>query len=102
MLEIFVVVIIAILVCKPEDISFIIKEFYRIKNYLLHIKDEISKPIADELAQLNSQELADPKTLAQINSYLHKIAQLNQSYNGEYSLEAIRKYYYQLISDKYQ
>ena len=94
--EIIVVAIIAILVCKPEDIKFIIKEFYKFKTYILELSQEISKPFVDELEQLN------PEVVEEINLYLEKITSLNKSYQGEYSLKAIKKYYYQLIKNKHE
>ena len=64
------------------------------------IKQEIIKPFQEEIEKIKSQDLNTQETIEEINLYLEKIASLNQSYNGEYTLDSIKKYYYKLIRDK--
>jgi Sec-independent protein translocase protein TatA len=100
--EIIVIAVIAILICKPEDITLIIKEFYKLKNYFSEIKQEVTKPFIDtiEKIKLEDENLNQNETVDEINMYLQKITSLNESYQGEYSLKAIKQYYYQLIKNK--
>jgi hypothetical protein len=102
--EVVTIAIVAILFCKPEDIVFLIKSFYKIKDYFLKIKHEITTPFIDQINEIESEakDLVNPETVNEMNMYLQKISMLNASYQGEYSLEAIKKYYYQLIKDKYE
>jgi hypothetical protein len=102
--EVVTIAIVAILFCKPEDIVFLIKSFYKIKDYFLKVKHEITTPFLDQINEIQSEakDLANPETISEINLYLQKISMLNVSYQGEYSLKAIKQYYYQLIKEKYE
>jgi hypothetical protein len=102
--EILVVVIVAILICNPNDIKVIIQEFYKLKKYFLEIKykftREFTEPFEQELEnlKLHAEDLKNQDLLSEMNFYLSKIAALDQSYDGQYSLSEIKKYYYQLIT----
>ena len=100
--EIAIIIVVAILVCKPEDIKFMIKAFYKLKAYLQDIKQEIISPIQEEVEKIKSTDLNTKKDLEEMNLYLEKITALNESYNGDYDLASIKKYYYKLIIEKHE
>ena len=100
--EIVIIILVSIFVCKPEDIKFMIKTFYKLKDYLQNIKQEIIKPIQKEVEEIKSVDLSTQETIEEMNFYLEKIASLNESYKGEYCLESIKKHYYQLIKQNHE
>ena len=97
--EIIIVVIVAILVCSPEDIKLIAGECYKFKKYLLQLKQQIITPIIDELEGVN--DLQDKRSLEEMNFYLAKIASLNERYSGQYTLQEVKSYYFQLIKKQH-
>ena len=93
--ELFIVCLVAVLVCKPDDIKFIFKELYQLKAYISKIRDDVMGPINEEMKKIEVQNLKDD--IEQINFYLQKITDMNETYEGEYSLNSIRAYYEKLI-----
>ncbi|CEO16919.1 hypothetical protein RMONA_02575 [Rickettsia monacensis] len=83
--QILLILFVGILVTKPYDIFIIIKEFKKIKAYLINIKSSIIKNI-DE-----------PLETEQVNFYLKKIINLEGYYHGNYDLTTIKEKYYTLI-----
>lgn len=87
--ELLVIVIVAFVFLKPEDIGPIVKQIKDLYIFLLKIRDEI-------LYSLNLDQLANIKKdndIDKIDFYLEKIANLGKKYEGEYSLSKIRDYY---------
>lgn len=97
--EVLVVFIIAVLILSPEDLKALIKNFYQLKKYLTDLRDQIFAPLQAELDQLEESTCQDRD---EINFYLEKIASLNQKYEGDYSLEKIKKYYYNILKDAFK
>lgn len=83
--EISVILVIALLVIKPEDMPTIIKYIRNIRRYLRNLSSDI-------ISKLEGEE--DPE---EINRYLEKILALGDKYEGEYDLEEIKKYYSKLL-----
>jgi len=100
--EIAIIIVVAIFVCKPEDIKFMVKAFYRLKAYLQDIKQEIISPIQEEVEKIKASDLNTQEELEEMNFYLEKLTALNESYNGEYCLDSIKKYYHKLIREKHE
>ena len=100
--EIAIIIVVAIFVCKPEDIKFMVKAFYRLKAYLQDIKQEIMGPIQQEVEKIKSDALNTQEAVEEMNLYLQKITVLNESYNGEYCLDSIKKHYHKLIREKHE
>lgn len=94
-----IVAIVAVLVCSPQDIKLIAQEFYKFKQYLLQLKQQLMKPIVQELE--DAGDLQDQQSLEEINFYLAKIASLNERYSGQYTLEEVKSYYFQLIKKEH-
>ena len=91
--EILVILVICILVLKPEDIPIIAKKFIEFKNYIFGIKKElIAKVHQDVYTEIedNAQE---------INRYLEKIIELEGKYDGDYALSSVKKKYIKLIKN---
>jgi len=100
--EIAIIIVVAILVCKPEDIKFMVKAFYRLKAYLQEIQQEIMGPIQEEVERLKSSDLNAQEALEEMNLYLQKITELNERYSGDYNLPSVKKHYYKLIREKHE
>jgi Sec-independent protein translocase protein TatA len=95
--EIFILLVVAVFVMKPEDIPAIIRKFQQIKSYFTNAKAEVISYLGKEL-QIEDKELDED--IEQINFYLKKIAHLNEGYDGNYSLEDIKTKYHQLVQQK--
>jgi hypothetical protein len=91
MSEILVILIICVLVLKPEDIPIIAKKFIEFKNYIFGIKDEIVAKIHQEVYSDIEDDIAD------INQYLEKIIEIEGKYDGDYNLTSVKKKYINLI-----
>jgi Sec-independent protein translocase protein TatA len=87
--ELLVVLIVAFLVLKPEDVPHIAKKLKDCYNFFTATKAEITSYL--DLSQKPSIKVDDD--IDQINFYLEKIANLGGKYEGEYSLTEIRDYY---------
>lgn len=83
--EILVILVIAIIVIKPEDMPTILKYIKGIRRYLRSLSSDI-------MSKLDEDE--DPE---EINQYLEKIMALGDKYEGEYELELIKKHYSKLL-----
>ncbi|ABV73010.1 putative ABC transporter ATP-binding component [Rickettsia canadensis str. McKiel] len=83
--QILLILFIGILVTNPSDIFIIIKEFKKIKAYLINIKTSIIKNVNEQLET------------EQLNFYLKKIINLEGYYHGDYDLTTIKEKYYTLV-----
>lgn len=83
--EILVVLLIALLVIKPEDVPTILKYIRNIRRYLRNLSSDIMSKLDDE------------ERPEEINRYLEKIIALGDKYEGEYDLEQIKAYYSKLL-----
>src|SRR5579884_2879727 len=95
--ELCVVLIVAIIIMKPEDIPVIVNKFKQIKVYFNNLKSDVITYFNKEL-QIEGRELS--KDIDEINFYLQKIASLNGEYEGDYSLKDIKNKYHQLVQRK--
>lgn len=83
--EILLVLCIAVILVKPEDIPGIVKYIKRIIKYLRAIQKEVM----DHFDEVDDVE--------EMNLYLEKIASMNHKYEGEYDLASVKLYYHKLI-----
>lgn len=120
--EIIIVMVIAALVAKPQDLKYLIRQFHAIK---LLIQRTYMSIIADiDLDQqhqqsrsnyINNRKLSNSKRnkqqknslyktqeqCQQMNFYLEKIAKLEGvAYSGRYDLASIKKKYYVLLRSR--
>lgn len=96
--EFFVVIIVGLLVLKPEDVPQVIEKFKEVKLFFSQAKREIKSSIESipEFKELmHSDDLESDSD--QMNTYLEKIANLGSVYEGEYSLISIRNHYNRII-----
>ncbi|MDX1916595.1 MAG: DUF2672 domain-containing protein [Rickettsiaceae bacterium] len=91
--EIIVILIVAIIALKPSDYSNIAIYIRDLYKYYINFRRYLEREIHNIANDASLEELQEE----QINFYLQKIFEMNQRYNGEYSLEAIRKYYYKIL-----
>ncbi len=99
--EILLILAVALLVMKPEDIPKIAKTLMNIKKYLDIAKKEVMSYIdleqeGSEKSHINPSE----NQIEQMNFYLQKIADLGDDYEGAYELDPIKKHYRKLVNSK--
>ncbi len=87
--EILLVLVVALLVMKPEDMPEIIRSYKKISSYFYKVKKEILSLFEDE-----------PDDVAEINKYLLKISSLDVKYDGEYKLQEIKSFYHKLLKER--
>ena len=103
--ELLLIVIISLLVMKPEDIPKILAKIRQIKFFILNTKQEIMSHIDPDMDIDGSLKTSESEEhleheMEQMNFYLQKIANLDSEYDGEYSLSLIKKHYHKLVKDK--
>ncbi len=91
--EIFIVLIVAILVLKPEDIPLLFKKVKEFYKYIFSIKKEIEKTV-DKLSDTKESESEE------INFYLKKIMASDVTYEGDYTLSDVKAFYHKLLLTK--
>jgi hypothetical protein len=91
--EILLVLLIAILLLKPEDIPLVAKKFIQSKNYIFSIKEEIATAIHKEVYSEIEGDVAD------MNKYLEKIIEIEGKYDGDYDLISVKKKYTTLLKN---
>jgi hypothetical protein len=92
--EILVVMLVAIMVTKPEDIPVIIKKLQQFKLYCLTIKKQLLLYITQDLKTDPSIIENDAELL---NFYLQKILSIQGHYDGSYSISELKKNYDKLV-----
>lgn len=100
--EILVVLIVSLLVIKPEDIPQIIKKAKEFRAFITDTKKEIFAHFDPEMnikANQNATKDLDMQ-MEQMNFYLEKISDLGAEYKGEYSLELVKEHYRKLMNQK--
>jgi Sec-independent protein translocase protein TatA len=100
--EILVVMIVALLVVKPEDMPKIISKLKELREFVTKTKKEIfshfdpdinTKSLKNKSEDLSSQ-------MEQMNYFLEKIGDLDSEYSGEYSLSSVKEHYRKLMNKK--
>ena len=94
--ELLVVFFVGVFLIKPADIPTIYKKLREIFLYFNTVKNEILK----ELDKLAPDTKDDHDSREQINFYLQKIMELDEVYNGDYSLNDVRAFYHRLLIQK--
>ncbi len=101
--ELLLIVIISLLVMKPEDIPKILAKIREIKSFVTNTKQEIMSHIDLDLDTTSSKKHKShplEHEMEQMNFYLEKIANLDSEYEGTYSLPSIKEHYRKLVKDK--
>lgn len=94
--EIIIVIIVAIIIIKPEDLPYIIRQIKKIRRFFYNIKDEFLGAIDQNLLE-NDDSNAETEA---INKYIEKILSLGEKYEGNYNLKDIREFYHKLLKDR--
>lgn len=89
--EILVILLIAILVAKPSDISFIIKKIRQIKKTINSYQTSLNNFIENQFEDIETNLSIEDKN--NINYFLKKIIDLKGKYEGKYDIESIKKEY---------
>lgn len=93
--EIIVIILVAIILVKPEDIPKLAKKLKQARSYFTDIKSEIISQI-----DLGEDQKFAEQDQDKINYYLEKIASYGETYDGEYDLNQIKKRYDAIVSKK--
>ncbi len=92
--EILVVILVAVLVIKPEDIPVIIKKIRHFKLYCSSIKNQALESITKDL-KIDDNILEE--NIEQLNFYLERVINIQGYYDGNYSLKELRSKYNELM-----
>ncbi|WP_375318856.1 DUF2672 domain-containing protein [Candidatus Tisiphia endosymbiont of Oplodontha viridula] len=95
--EILVVMLVAMIVTKPEDIPIIIKKIQEFKLYCSAVKNQLLAYITKGLKIDN--DIVE-NNAEQLNFYLEKIINIQGYYDGNYSLDELKTKYDKLIKIK--
>jgi hypothetical protein len=91
--EILLVLLVSVLLLKPEDLPLIMRKFIELKNYIFGIKEEIVTKIHQEIGAEIENDVAD------MNKYLEKIIEIEGKYDGDYNLSSVQKKYTTLLKN---
>lgn len=94
--EFFVVCIIALILIKPGDLPLLLRKLQKCKQYLFKIKQDVASYFHIELKKDDTLVEYD---VSEINFYLEKIINIDGQYEGEYSIDALKSRYHELIND---
>lgn len=94
--ELLVIIVIAFLVVKPEDLPKIAKKIKEFNRFFNKTKQKIVSYFDQDSDKKNHSLEND---IEQINFYLEKIAKLGGEYEGEYSLDKIRERYHIVVKE---
>jgi Sec-independent protein translocase protein TatA len=93
--ELLVIVIVGVLLLKPEDLPKILRKLKELQSFINNTRREIFSHINLEESSNKAQELKE--NISEVNFYLEKISGLGGEYQGEYSLDEIKKHYHSLV-----
>ncbi len=91
--ELLVIVIVAILLLKPEDLPKIFAKLKQVRQFISNTKWEILTHVDNNLE--DAKELAEEAE--EMNYYLEKIVKIEGDYTGEYSITSLKNYYTKLV-----
>ena len=97
--ELFIVIIVCVLVIKPEDIPVFFKKIKRFRQILTDTRQEVLSYINPDTTSLH-EPVELKEDLERINFYLERIASAGEEYEGDYSLASIKTYYKKIVSKK--
>lgn len=92
--ELIVILIVAIIVLKPEDYGSLIKGVSKFYKYITSLRAEIDK----EIEKIAIDDISDASD--EINFYLQKIFDLEEKYTGEYNIHDVKAYYHKTLLKK--
>ncbi len=95
--EFFVVIIVAFILIKPEDLPYIIKQIKKVRRFFSNIKNDVTSSFDKNLFNED-----DELEIEQTNKYLSKIASLGKKYEGNYNLSDIKSFYHKLLKESKQ
>jgi Sec-independent protein translocase protein TatA len=98
--EILVVLMVALLVTKPEDIPKITAKIRELRKFIHHSKQEFLGYLDPGFSIEETQNKNLERNIEQMNFYLQKISDLGSEYEGEYSLEAVKEHYRIVMNKK--
>lgn len=100
--EILVILVVSLLVVKPEDIPQIISKLKKLRAFITNTKKEIFAHFDPDTNSKNNKNSSKSleNQMEQMNFYLEKIGDLDSEYKGEYSLESVKEHYRKLMNQK--
>jgi Sec-independent protein translocase protein TatA len=91
--EILVIIIVAILLIKPEDLPIIFTKIQSFQQYLAALK----RDLYSSLNHITKESVALKQDTQEINFYLHRIIDIVGFYDGDYSIESLKTRYNELV-----
>lgn len=104
--EITLVLLLAFLLFDLKDFESIIKELAKIFREISKFKNQLTNELENLTAQPKQNDLINnisqntEANIIQINQYLSKIIEFGGQYQGEYELDQIKKYYFELLNSQ--
>lgn len=100
--EILVILIVSLLVVKPEDIPHIMKKMKEYRAFITNTKKEIFSYFDPDINIKNNKDSSKnlDMQMEQMNFYLERISNLGSEYKGDYSLESVKEHYRKLMNQK--
>ena len=100
--EILVILIVALLVVKPEDIPQIMSKLKELRAFVANTKKEIFSHFDPDRNAKSSKKASEDleSQMEQMNFYLEKIGDLDSEYDGEYSLAPVKEHYRKVMNKK--
>jgi Sec-independent protein translocase protein TatA len=92
--ELLVIVVVGVLLLKPEDLPKILCKLKELQTFISTTRKEIFSYINFEE---NGKASELKENISEVNFYLEKISGLGGEYEGEYSLDEIKKHYHYLV-----
>lgn len=95
--EFFIIILVGLVILKPTDIPCLVKYIKKLYQSFAKFKKDLEK----EFQEVISDSSINPEDKETINFYLKKIAEIGSTYEGEYNISDVKKYYQKLVkSDK--
>jgi Sec-independent protein translocase protein TatA len=91
--EMIIVLILGVVILKPEDLKSIAKFIKNFIHYFQNFKNEMISTITEE----DDHREIDKN----INFYLEKIITMSGKYKGEYEIGAVKAYYHKLLLEEH-
>ncbi len=91
--EMIIVLILGVVILKPEDIKSVARFIRNFINYFQNFKNDMINTITSEDDHTENDK--------SINFYLEKIIKMSGKYTGGYEIGAVKAYYHKLLLEEH-
>lgn len=92
--ELLIILIVIVLVIKPEDIPILLQKLHSLLGYITKLKQEIFGNFYQEFEILHYER---EQNTEELDFYLKKIISIEGQYTGQHTVKALKNHYYQLL-----